>query len=79
VIKGLSAKAGYRFRLKPGVRRAIPRLNISQNELARQCGLTSGHLSQLLSGQRFAGPTVRAKLLAALAAFEFDELFEEVP
>jgi transcriptional regulator with XRE-family HTH domain len=70
--------APYRFRLRPEVRRAIARGNLSQNEVARRCGLTSGFLSQLLRGQRNPGPRTRARLLKALPGMSFDELFEEV-
>ncbi len=74
----MSTYARYRYRLRPGLRRAIARLNLSQNEVARRCGFTSGYLSQLLSGTRFAGPSARGRLLEALAPLTFDELFEEV-
>ncbi|MBM4362596.1 MAG: helix-turn-helix transcriptional regulator [Deltaproteobacteria bacterium] len=66
-----------RFRVKPTVRAAVARMNVSQNHLASRCGVTSGFMSQLLSGQRNAGPTVRARLLEHLG-LSFDDLFEEV-
>lgn len=55
----------------------MARLNLSQNALARRCGLSSGFISQLLRGIRYLGPRTRAKLLEALR-FDFDDLFEEV-
>jgi transcriptional regulator with XRE-family HTH domain len=67
-----------RFRVKSAVRTAIAKLNISQNQLARSCGITSGYLSQLLSGKRCAGPVVRARLLEQLDGLAFDDLFEEL-
>lgn len=63
--------------MKPTVRTAVARMNVSQNRLARRCGVTSGFMSQLLSGQRNAGPAVRARLLEQLG-LNFDDLFEEV-
>lgn len=67
-----------RFRLRPEIRLSIARLNVSQNELARKCGLTSGYLSQLLTGRRNPGPAVRKRLLEHLPGLAFDDIFEEV-
>lgn len=69
--------APYRFRVRPSVRRTIGRLNISQNALARKLGLTSGFLSQLLTGKRLPSPDTRQRLQDALG-LSFDDLFEEV-
>ena len=57
------------------------RRNMTQNELAKKAGITSGHLSQLINGDRLPTPSVRKKLLDALAPIEFDDIFdiEEVP
>jgi transcriptional regulator with XRE-family HTH domain len=73
-----SGQTRYRFRLRPEIRRALAFKNISQNEVARHCGISSGYMSQLLSGGRFPGPCVRRKLLQALSNLKFEELFEEV-
>ena len=56
----------------------LVRRNMSQNELARKAGLSSGYLSQLVRGDRFPSPAVRRKLLKALALRGFDDLFEIV-
>ena len=53
----------------------LNRLNISQNELARQCGLSSGYLSQMITGTRFPSPAVRKGLMEVLAIERFDDLF----
>lgn len=66
------------FRLRPEIQRVIARMNRSQNHVARECELTSGYLSQLLTGKRHPGPDVRARLLDHLAPLGFDDLFEEV-
>ncbi len=67
-----------RFRVRPGIKRAVARLNRSQNSVAKDCGLTSGHLSQLLAGKRNPSPKIRERLLRALPEFTFDGLFEEI-
>ena len=53
----------------------LNRHNLSQNELARQLGITSGYLSQLISGQRCPSPQLRRRLLGALGDPPFDDLF----
>ena len=68
-----------RFRLRLGIGRAFARLNRSQNSIARECKLSSGYMSQLLSGARCPGPEVRERLLVALPGLTFDQLFEELP
>lgn len=67
-----------RFRIRPGIRRALARLNRSQNSIAKECGLSSGYMSQLLTGCRYPGPEVRERLLSAMPEITFDQLFEEV-
>ncbi|MCH9037497.1 MAG: helix-turn-helix transcriptional regulator [Chloroflexi bacterium] len=59
----------------------ILRRNMTQNQLAKKAGITSGHLSQLINGDRLPSPAVRRKLLEALDPLEFDDIFEiqEVP
>lgn len=65
------------YRIRPEVRRAVERENLSQNQLARLCGLSSGHMSQMLTGKRCPGPVARRCLMQALN-LTFDQLFEEV-
>ena len=38
------------------VRELLDQLDLSQNELARRCGITSGHLSHLMNGRRSPSP-----------------------
>ena len=64
------------YRLRHSVAQAIARRNLSQNEFGRQCGLSSGYISQLITGTRSAGPGARKALMETLA-WDFDELFEE--
>jgi transcriptional regulator with XRE-family HTH domain len=52
---------------------------MSQNKLARKLGITSGFMSQALTGKRGVGPETRQKLMAALPTLDFDDLFEIVP
>ena len=51
---------------------------MSQNELVRRCGLSSGFMSQLLSGDRYAGPAARQRIMASFPQAPFETLFEEI-
>ena len=73
-----SVNSAYRFRIKRDLRSAAARLNISQNRLAELCHVSSGYMSQLLSGDRHPGPEVRSRLLQVFKTLSFDDLFEEV-
>ena len=53
----------------------LDELGISQNELARRCALSSGYLSQLMSGAKSPSPRVRRKLQQVLGVSDFDRLF----
>ena len=65
-----------RVKLRPGpVWELITRRNMSQNELARRAGISSGYLSHLLAGRKCPSPAVRRRLQAALGVSEFEELF----
>ena len=50
-------------------------LNMSQNELADRCGLTSGYVSQLFTGERSPSPPVRRRIQRVLGVENFDALF----
>ena len=79
VMVRANARSPYRFLLRrDAVLRAIVTLNISQNDFARLCRVSSGFMSQLLSGARHAGPRTRRRILAALPTADFDDVFEEV-
>lgn len=65
-----------RVRLKPEpLWERIGRRNLSQNELAGLAQISSGYLSQLISGRKSPSPEVRRRLQAALNITHFDELF----
>ena len=53
----------------------LARLNMSQNDMARRIGISSGHLSRLISGSRNPSPRMRTRLQEALDCPEFDKLF----
>ena len=62
--------------LNPGaVWEHLSRGNMTQNELARAAGITSGYLSLLMNGKRSPSPRVRRHLQAALGVADFHELF----
>ena len=48
---------------------------MSQNDLARRTQISSGYLSQLISGKKSPSPDVRRRLQAALDISQFDDLF----
>ena len=54
-------------------------LDMSQNELARRCGITPGHLSHLMNGKRSPSPMLRRRLQRVLGVSNFDDLFVIVP
>ena len=65
-----------RVMLKPvAVWRLPEELDISQNELARLCDLSSGYMSQLIGGTRSPSAQVRRDIQEALGVTDFDELF----
>ena len=65
-----------RVKLNPvAVWRLLDQRGISQNELARQCGITSGHLSHLMNGRRCPSPKLRRRLQQVLGVSNFDDLF----
>ena len=53
----------------------LDRLGISQNELARRCGFSPGHLSMLMNGKRSPSPRARRRLMEVLGVDDFEVLF----
>ncbi len=54
---------------------AIARRNMSQNMLAIRAGISSGYVSQIISGTRYPSPEVRQKLQDVLQPLTFDDIF----
>ena len=52
------------------------RRNMTQNELAKLVEVSSGHLSQLVNGERCPSAPVRRKILTALSPAKFDDVFQ---
>ena len=50
-------------------------LNISRNELAQGCGLTSGYMSQLFNWERSPSPSARRGIQENLGVDDFDAFF----
>lgn len=44
---------------------------MSQNELARRCGITSGYLSHMMNARRSPSPRVRRRLMEVLGVDDF--------
>ena len=65
-----------RVRLNPvAVWELLDRLGISQNELARRCGFSPGHLSMLMNVKRSPSPRARRRLMEVLEVDDFEVLF----
>ena len=65
-----------RVKLNPDrVWELLNRLNMTQNELAGLAGISSGYLSQLMSGTRCPSPELRRRLMDVLGVTHFDDLF----
>ncbi len=65
-----------RAKLNPyAVWERLNRLNMAQNQLARLAGLSSGYLSQLMTGTRCPSAETRKRLMEALGVARFDDLF----
>ena len=65
-----------RVKLNPDrVWELLNRLNMNQNELARLAGTSSGYLSQLMSGTRRPSAPLRRRLMEALGAARFEDIF----
>ena len=65
-----------RVKVRPSaVWERLNRLNITQNQLAAMVGITSGYLSQLMTGTRSPSAEVRKRLQEALEIPHFDDLF----
>ena len=56
----------------------LTRKNLSQNWLAKRLGISSGYMSQLLTGKRAPSPQLRARILEHFPDKQFDDLFESV-
>ena len=53
----------------------LDRLRMSQNQLAKLCGITSGHMSLLMQGKRSPSPRTQRRLQEVLGVSNFDDLF----
>jgi transcriptional regulator with XRE-family HTH domain len=59
----------------PAVWEYLARQNMSQNELARRLGVTSGYLSQLINRRRSPSAALRRRLQELVNGAHFDDLF----
>jgi len=53
----------------------LAKKNLSQNWLARRLGISSGYMSQVLTGKRNLSPCMRAKFLKHFETLTFEDLF----
>ncbi len=76
VVEAGRTRTRLRVTLKPApVWAFLDERDISQNELARLVGISSGHISQLMSGEAHPSPELRQRLLRVLGITDFDDLF----
>ena len=69
-------KPVYRARLDQRKAWALlNQLNVSQNELARRIGRSSGFVSDLFNGRRYASAETRRRLMEVLQVTRFEDLF----
>jgi transcriptional regulator with XRE-family HTH domain len=50
--------------------------NLSQNWLAMKLDISTGYMSQLMSGERRPSPSLRQRILNLFVSCNFDDLFE---
>jgi len=60
---------------KSVVLKETARRNMSLNMLAHKAGISSGYISQLISGDRCPSPQLREKIQQALQPLTFDDIF----
>ena len=53
----------------------LDRLDMSQNELARRCGISRGYMSQLMRWERSPSAQLRRRLQEVLGVTDFHVLF----
>ena len=53
----------------------LDKLDMSQNELARRCGISRGYMSQLMRGERSPSARLRRRLQQVLGVSDFHVLF----
>ena len=72
----ISRNSRRRVRLKAeALWEILDRLNMTQNELSRILGITSGYLSLLIGGRRSPSAAIRKRMQEALGVEDFDVLF----
>ena len=65
-----------RVLLKPAaVWELLDRLDLSQNELARRCGVSRGYMSRLMRGEASPSPRLRRRMQEVLDIDDFHVLF----
>ncbi len=55
--------------------RRLDLLHLTQNELARRAGVTSGYISLLVAGRRCPSPELRRRLMQVVGVTSFHDLF----
>ena len=58
------------------LRDVLLKKNLSQNWLAKRLKISSGYMSQMLSGVRCPSPLMRQRIMDSLPDMAFEDLFE---
>ncbi len=53
----------------------LDRLDLSQNELARRCGISRGYMTRLMRAERSPSPRLRRRMQEVLGVDDFHVLF----
>ena len=65
-----------KVRLKrEAIEAVLARRNLSQNALAKRLGVSSGYISQIMTGDRYVSPKMRQRMLRYFRGYTFNELF----
>ncbi len=54
---------------------ALAKKNLTQNGLAKKLKVSSGYMSLMVSGKRYASAAVRRRILQCMRGYTFDDLF----
>ena len=57
------------------IRKKMIRRHLSQNDMAKMVGVSSGYMSQLMDGSRHPSPAVTQRIEAVFPELGFDDLF----
>ena len=60
---------------REAIEMVLARRNLTQNALARRLGVSSGYISQIMTGGRCVSPKMRQRMLRYFRGYTFNDLF----